>query len=114
MKYFSNIILLISNGGVMLCCVFPAIMVMLGLGGTLVTLFQDYPILLKIGMYKNYIFSTVFLLLLLNFFLIKKQEKDLCDLENLEECRNTKKVSKKLFMISLIIFIISFSLSYLS
>lgn len=113
MKYLNNLILLISNGGVMLCCVIPALLVSLGLGSTLATFLSDYPIFVKVTKYKDFLFLFAFVTLIINAIIIKKNKNKMCDINNLEkECSEVKTVSEKLYYFSLFIFIISLYLSY--
>ena len=113
MKFINNLILLISNGGVMLCCVLPAILVSLGLGSTMVTFLNEYPIFIKITEYKNYIFSVVLFILFFNGFVIYKNRNKFCEIEGLKnECSQVKSVSILLYIFSIIIYLISLFLSY--
>lgn len=114
MKFFNNLILLILNGGVMLCCVIPAILVSLGLGSTLATFLNHYPIFIKISEYKNYIFIFVFLILIINGFILYTNKNRSCDINSLEqECTEVKSVSLILYYLSIVIYLISLFLSYI-
>lgn len=113
MRLINNLVLLISNGGVMLCCVLPAILVSLGLGSSLATFLSEYPIFIKITSYKDYIFLFVFFILSFNGYILYKNNKKVCEINNLnKECIEVKRVSKLLYFISIFIFLISLYLSY--
>ena len=113
MKFLSNLSLLIANGGVMLCCVLPAILVSLGLGSTLVTFLDNYPIFIEITKHKAYIFIGVFILLVINGVLIYRSQNQVCEIDEIsKECDEVKSASKGIYIFSVIVYFISLYLSY--
>lgn len=113
MKFIRNLSLLIANGGVMLCCVLPALLVTFGFGGVLVTFLGEYPLFIEISRHKGWIFFGAFLILLLSGFSLYANREQVCQVNSLsKECVEVKTASKILYIISLIIFITSLYLSY--
>lgn len=103
-KWINSIIVLSSSFSTLICCVLPALFVSLGLGSTLVSIIDFFPIIPWLSQYKWTIFIIAGLLLIFNHFNLKKQ---MCSIENPEDCLRIYKVNKIINNIAIIIYITS-------
>ena len=110
-----NLVSLLASSSTLICCALPAIFVLLGAGASFVTLINIFPLLVKVSQYKTYITVFAFIMILLAGIINYKTYRSPCpiDPELKKICLTTRKRSRYIYYISLIIFIISTTFTYL-
>jgi len=113
-KALLNFFTLFTSFSTLICCAIPALLVALGLGASLAGFLSRYPQLIWLSEHKVWIFVGGGVLLLLGGILQKKNEGELCPIGEKEEaCRDTRKYSKVIYLVSLIFYFIGFSFAYI-
>ena len=102
-----GIITLFASSSTLICCALPALFVSIGAGATLASMVNIFPQLIIISEYKIYITIGAVIILLIAGVLIKKSELLPCpvDPELRDICLKTRKRSKTMYYISVIIFV---------
>ena len=111
----TNIVSLLASSSTLICCALPAIFVLLGAGASFVTLINIFPFLITVSQYKTYITVFVFIIILLAGIINYKTYRMPCpiDPELKKICLTTRKRSRYIYYVSLIIFITSTIFTYL-
>ena len=110
-----GLVTLIISSSTLICCALPAIFVTLGAGATLASLTNIFPQLIIISQYKVLISSITLIILLVAGVMIKKSDAMPCPVDpNLKMiCLKTRKNSKILYYLSVIIFASASVFTYL-
>ena len=110
-----GLVTLIISSSTLICCALPAIFVTLGAGATLASLTNIFPQLIIISQYKVLISSITLIILLVAGVMIKKSDAMPCPVDpNLKTiCLKTRKNSKILYYLSVIIFASASVFTYL-
>tara|TARA_Y100000768_G_C23832750_1_gene612204 strand:+ start:344 stop:721 length:378 start_codon:yes stop_codon:yes gene_type:complete len=110
-----GIITLFASSSTLICCALPALFVSIGAGATLASMVNMFPQLIIISEYKIYITIGAVIILLIAGVLIKKSELLPCpvDPELRDICLKTRKRSKTMYYISVIIFVSASFFTYL-
>ena len=110
-----GIITLFASSSTLICCALPALFVSIGAGATLASMVNMFPQLIIISEYKIYITIGAVIILLMAGVLIKKSELLPCpvDPELRDICLKTRKRSKTMYYISVIIFVSASFFTYL-
>ena len=105
---------LFITSGTLICCALPIILVSFGLGAVVASLNYNIPALLFLAEHKLWILAFSALLLIFLAWLIYRANQS-CprDKKLAKYCETTKKWNKRIFLLSLIIWIIGFAASYL-
>ena len=106
---------LFISSSTLICCALPAIFVAVGAGATLASLINVFPQLIIISQYKVLISFITLIILLFAGVMIKKSEALPCPVDpNLRTiCLKTRKNSKILYYLSVIIFASASVFTYL-
>ena len=106
---------LFISSSTLICCALPAIFVAVGAGATLASLINVFPQLIIISQYKVLISFITLIILLVAGVMIKKSEALPCPVDpNLRTiCLKTRKNSKILYYLSVIIFASASVFTYL-
>ena len=106
---------LFTSLGTLLCCALPALFVSIGAGATLASMVNMFPQLIIISEYKIYITIGAVIILLIAGVLIKKSELLPCpvDPKLRDICLKTRKRSKTMYYVSVIIFVSASFFTYL-
>ena len=106
---------LFISSSTLICCALPAIFVAVGAGATLASLINVFPQLIIISQYKVLISFITLIILLVAGVIIKKSEAMPCPVDpNLRTiCLKTRKNSKTLYYLSVIIFASASVFTYL-
>ena len=106
---------LFISSSTLICCALPAIFVAVGAGATLASLINVFPQLIIISQYKVLISFITLIILLVAGVIIKKSEAMPCPVDpNLRPiCLKTRKNSKTLYYLSVIIFASASVFTYL-
>ena len=106
---------LFISSSTLICCALPALFVAVGAGATLASLTNVFPQLIIISQYKVLISSSTLIILLVAGVIIKKSEAMPCPVDpNLRTiCLKTRKNSKTLYYLSVIIFASASVFTYL-
>jgi mercuric ion transport protein len=106
-----SLLAFLGSGGTLLCCVLPAVVVTFAGGGALSIFFSW---LIPISQYKDWIFVVSGILLVVAAILIlKPQSRFTCALLGGSGCEITGKFSRVVLWLSLGIYIVGLSFSYL-
>tara|TARA_B100001029_G_scaffold106572_1_gene87942 strand:+ start:651 stop:1028 length:378 start_codon:yes stop_codon:yes gene_type:complete len=110
-----GIITLFASSSTLICCALPALFVSIGAGATLASMVNMFPQLIIISEYKIYITIGAVIILLIAGVLIKKSEFLPCpvDPKLRDICLKTRKRSKTMYYISVIIFVSASFFTYL-
>ena len=110
-----GIISLVVSSSTLICCALPAIFVAIGAGATLATFTSNVPQPIIISQYKLLISIVTLVILLIAGILIRKSDSMPCpvdpDLRTI--CLKTRKNSKTLYYVSVIIFASASIFTYL-
>ncbi len=114
MKYFYNFFTLFTSVSTLLCCALPALLVALGLGAAMAGFLSNHPELIWISQNKIWLFSIGGIMLAGGGFLQYKMKDMPCPInEKGEACADTRKTSKYIYIVSVIIYLIGFSFAYI-
>ena len=89
------IISLFTSAGTLVCCALPALFVSLGMGATLAGLTSNFPALIWISRYKEAVFLTALILIILSGLMMWKARNLACptDPKQAKTCSTLRKVS---------------------
>jgi uncharacterized iron-regulated membrane protein len=110
--YLKNITLplisLFSSFGTLICCALPALLVSLGAGAVLAGLITNLPQLLFLSKYKIYVFGIAGVLIIASGYMLWINRNAPCPIDPIEAklCNKLRKLSKYIYIFSLIIFLI--------
>ena len=109
------IISLFASSSTLICCALPALFVFIGAGASFASLVNIFPQLIIISHYKIQISIGTLIILLIAGILIKKSDSLPCPIDpklrNI--CLKTRKKSKAMYYISVIIFLSASFFTYL-
>ena len=109
------IISLFASSSTLICCALPALFVFIGAGASFASLVNIFPQLIIISQYKIQISIGTLIILLIAGVLIKKSDSLPCPIDpklrNI--CLKTRKKSKAMYYISVIIFLSASFFTYL-
>ena len=99
----------------LLCCALPVTLVSIGMGATFASISSMFPQIYWITAKKDFLFILTGVLLVISFFLMKKTQNEPCpiDKNQAEVCKNAKNYSKKIFWMTVCIYIIGLLFSYI-
>ena len=111
-----NFLTLFSSTGTLICCALPALLISLGLGAVMAGLASNVPGLIWISEHKSGVFIFSGSMLLFNGILLWKNRNTPCPLDPglRESCVKGRRISKKLYLVSLFIYIIGFFFAYIA
>ena len=119
LKTLSNIknlsfLTLFTSTGTILCCALPALLVTIGAGAALSFLISIFPKIVWVSKYKEYIFIAAFILIILSGYLQWQARKLPCPADKLlaAQCMRARKLSLKIYFISLVTLIIGFAFAF--
>ena len=112
-RYLVNFIALFSSVGTLLCCAVPSLLVLLGSGSTVVSLFTNFPSLEWLAKQKVFLFTFSALMLILSYYLNFIKFKD-CSIEKGKNCREIKSKNIVIFYISVLLYLIGFFMSFIA
>lgn len=110
-----NFLTLFTSFSTLICCALPALMVSLGLGASLVGLLSKYPELIWLSDNKLALFITGALLLVAGGIWQYKARNMPCPLDPKlrDACLTGRKWSLRIYLISLVIYVIGFIFAFL-
>lgn len=99
----------------LLCCALPVTLVSLGMGASFAALTSNVPALIWLVERKNILFIVSGALLIVSFYFIKRAEKLACpiDPQQREVCTTSRNYTKVFYYISLALYGIGFTFSYI-
>ena len=109
------IISLFASSSTLICCALPALFVFIGAGASFASLINIFPQLIIISHYKIQISIGTLIILLIAGILIKKSDSLPCPIDTKLRniCLKTRKKSKAMYYISVIIFLSASFFTYL-
>ena len=98
----------------LLCCALPVTLVSLGMGAAFASLTANFPLIIWIVERKELLFITTAILLFFSFFMMKKSERLPCPIDSQQRnvCQTSKKISRKIYWITVFIYIVGLTFSY--
>ena len=100
--------------GTLICCVLPLIFVTLGMGAVIASLITQFPVLTTLSHYKFWIFLSAALLLIITAWLLWRPNRSCpADPKLAKLCNQIQTWNKRIFWVSLTIWIVSFVVTYM-
>lgn len=97
---------LFTSLGTLVCCAIPSTLVLLGLGASLSGFLGEFPQLIWLSENKGLVFTVSFTMLFLSFASQKYAENLSCPIDKKADCESTRKWSKPLLYVTLVINIV--------
>lgn len=94
---------LFTSFGTLICCAIPSTLVLLGLGASLSNFLGEFPQLIWLSENKGIVFGVSFFMLGLSFASQKYAQNMSCPIDKKNDCENTRKWSKPLLYVTLVI-----------
>ncbi len=115
MKKIITFFSLFGSLSTLFCCALPVLLVSIGMGATFASLTSSFPQIIWLTEKKDLLFLITAILLFASYLLMKRSEKLACpiDKEQAEVCQSSKKGTTAIFWITVTIYIIGFSFSYI-
>src|SRR6056300_1824178 len=109
-----SILSLFTSTGTILCCALPALLVTIGAGAALSSVISVFPQIVWVSKYKVYIFTAAFILIVLSGYLQWYARKLPCPSDKLlaAQCMRARKLSLKIYFISVVTLIIGFAFAF--
>ena len=106
---------LFASSGTIICCALPALLVSIGAGAALSSLFSIFPQLVVISIYKAQIFIGAFTMLVISGVLQYRAKNMPCpiDEKKANACAKAKKLSLIIYFTSVGFFITGLTFAYL-
>ena len=111
----TNFLSLFASSSTLICCALPAIFVVLGAGASFASLITVFPFLITLSQYKLYITLFALILLALAGYINYKTFYMPCpvDPELGKLCMKTRKRSRYIYYLSLLLFIFATIFTYI-
>ncbi|GER08423.1 hypothetical protein GCM10007972_26660 [Iodidimonas muriae] len=107
-------LILLSSTTTLVCCVIPIVLVSLGLGATVASLYSTVPFLSSLGLHKEWTFAlTALVLLAAAWALFRPGRACPADPDLAKACQSADKWNRRLFFGSVALWGISFFTAYL-
>lgn len=102
--------------GTLICCALPALLVSLGLGAMLAGMASNWPSLMWISEHKTQVFIFAGLMLSLNGFMMWLNRNAPCPIDPKlrDACISGRKIGKRIYIFSVVVFVIGFSFAYVA
>ena len=112
LSYFT----LFFSTSTLLCCALPALLVAIGAGGVMASIYANVPAITNFVQNKNLIFIIVAVLLLINGLSLWFNRNAPCPLDAKKAmiCLKSRKISRVIYFMSLGIYFVGFFFSYLA
>ncbi|MBT5855040.1 hypothetical protein HOH87_00200 [bacterium] len=107
-----NVAALFGSTGTLICCVLPAVVATIAGGVAVGALISVFPWIIPLSQHKVWLFLVAGVLIGLNGILLFSKKEKSCPVDG-DGCEVTGDYSKKMFWVSVIIYGIGFSFSYL-
>lgn len=110
-----NFFSLFGSLSTLLCCALPVTLVSIGMGATFASLTANFPWIIWLTSKKDWLFVGTFILLVLSFILMKRAQNLSCPVDEAqrEVCKVSKGIGQKMYYITIIIYFIGLSFSYI-
>jgi len=106
---------LAGSTSTLICCALPILLVSLGAGALSAALFANFPFLVVLAKNKLWLFTgSAVMLTLAAWSLYRPGRACPAELELAEQCRRSERLSRRLLLISGLIWAIGFSAAYLA
>ena len=116
MKNASSYFTLFFSASTLLCCALPSLLVAIGAGGVMASIYANVPGFTTFVQNKNMIFIIVAILLLINGLSLWFNRNAPCPLDAKKAmiCMKSRKITRIIYFISLGIYFVGFFFSYLA
>lgn len=102
---------LFTSSATLLCCALPATLSVVAGAAAVTSMISIFPWLIPLSKYKLWIFIIAGVALSINAYLLYRQGK-VCPVASKEACEKASKISKIIFWISTVIFLIGVFFAY--
>ena len=111
----ASFVTLFTSSGTIICCAIPALLVSIGAGASLSSLISSFPQLVILSVYKIPIFIAALMVLLISGVVQYRARQLPCPVDKslADLCRQTRKVSLIIYLVSLGIFIIGTLITFI-
>lgn len=98
----------------LLCCALPVTLVSIGMGATFASLTASFPQIIWLTERKEALFVITAILLIVSYIMMKRSEQLACpiDPDQRDACQTSKGVSKKIYRVTVVIYLIGLIFSY--
>ena len=105
---------LFTSVSTLICCALPALLVTLGLGAAMAGILGDYPQLIWFSENKLPLFIIAGILISISGYFQWKNRNAPCEIgPKAEACARTRKLSKVIYIISVVIYLTGLSFAYI-
>lgn len=101
----------LTSSSTLICCTLPALLAVIAGNAAVLSLISNFPWLVKLSYYKDWLFIIAGALLVLNGFMLYR--KKACPIEAKDYCEPASKIAKIIFIISVFLYLIGLSFSYI-
>jgi len=106
---------LLTTTSTLLCCALPIILVTFGLGATVASMTSAFPFLITLSLYKVWFFAFSGAMLALSGWLMYRPGRSCpTDPELAAKCNSVHKWNKRIYWISIVIWLIGFFAAFLA
>ena len=106
---------LLASASTLVCCAIPILLVSLGMGAAVAAASSNFPAIVVLSEYKDYVFSGSALFMAASWWLHKRQLASCpADLELAAVCRKAKRLSDRLLWVAVAVWGIGFFAAYLA
>ena len=106
---------LFTAGGTLICCALPITLVSLGMGAAVASVVSSVPLLISLSLHKVWVFGiSACLLLLVGWLLYRPGRACPADPELAALCERTQRWNRRIFIISVTLWVIGFFAAYLA
>lgn len=113
MKRLISFLTLFTSFGTLICCAIPALLVVIGAGAALAGVVSAFPQLVWLSQHKLWIFGSGAILIVLSLIGQKYSQTQACPVDQKENCETTKRSSNWLMWISVGLYLIGFTVTFI-
>ena len=108
-----NYLSLFTSFGTLLCCALPSLLVLLGMGATVVTVLSAVPWLVTLSRHKGWVFLISGVLIGGNLLLAMRSQGRSCPADARDACNTARTVSRAVLWLSLATYCVGVFSAYL-
>ncbi len=114
-RFLVNYLALFTSMGTLVCCALPSFLVLLGAGSVMASLFANVPGMIWVSANKDLVFIVAGILLIAGGYLQYRARFLPCpaDPAQAEACNRSRKVSKIIYIVAVVLYLIGGFTSYI-
>lgn len=115
MKAISDYLTLFTSAGTLLCCALPSLLVVLGAGSVMASIFANVPGIVLLTANKEYVFMFAGIMLSVGGYMQWRARYLPCptDPELAKNCMRSRRISRGIYFVSLTLFLIGGFFAYI-